>query len=78
MQVKDTRTPASEPAAGADSAPAAQTEKNVNRVMLVNGAASISDLVAGLNEMGASPDDLIAVLKSLKASGALIAELEVQ
>ena len=35
--------------------------------MLVQGSASIADLVAGLNEMGASADDLIAVLKSLKA-----------
>ncbi len=79
VEVKDTRKPASDPA-GPDAlaAPApAEKEKNKNKVMMVNGAASISDLVAGLNDMGASPDDLIAVLRSLKASGALLAELEV-
>jgi flagellar P-ring protein precursor FlgI len=79
VEVKDTRKPASDPGAGGDGAPApaAQGEKNKNKVMMVNGAASISDLVAGLNDMGASADDLIAVLRSLKASGALLAELEV-
>ncbi len=74
VEVKDTRKPASE---GQSEAAAAPAEKNKNRVMLVNGAASISDLVAGLNEMGATADDLMAVLKSLKASGALVAELEI-
>jgi flagellar P-ring protein FlgI len=79
VEVKDTRKPASDPAGpDAIAAPApAEKEKNKNKVMMVNGAASISDLVAGLNEMGASADDLIAVLRSLKASGALLAELEV-
>ncbi len=75
VEVKETRAPASEdPAAMAAAGP---TEKNKNKVMLVQGSASISDLVAGLNDMGASADDLVAVLKSLKASGALLAELEI-
>lgn len=81
VEVKNTRAPASDsgPADPAAAAPprAEEKEKNKNRVMLVSGVASISDLVAGLNEMGASSDDLISVLKSLKASGALLAELEV-
>ncbi len=71
VEVKNTRSPA------ADEPSAPKAEKNKNKVMMVNGSASISDLVAGLNEMGASPDDLIAILKSLKSSGALLAELEI-
>lgn len=77
VEVKNTRKPAAEGGATPEAAGAA-TEKNKNRVMMVNGSASIADLVAGLNEMGATADDLMAVLKSLKASGALVAELEVQ
>ncbi len=74
VEVKSTRVPAAE--GGAEAAPAGG-EKNKNRVMMVNGLANISELVAGLNEMGATSEDLISVLKSLKASGALLAELEV-
>lgn len=72
VEVKSTRSPANE------EPNASKSEKNKNKVMMVNGSASISDLVAGLNEMGATPDDLIAILKSLKSSGALLAELEIQ
>ena len=83
VEVKDTRAPAAvaDPNAVAGAAAplvVAPAEKNKNRVMMVNGSASISELVAGLNDMGASADDLIAVLKSLRSSGALLAELEVQ
>lgn len=79
VEVKNTRAPAStDPAAASQpGTPQAPVEKNKNKVMLVNGSANISDLVAGLNEMGASAEDLIAVLKSLRSSGALLAELEV-
>lgn len=41
------------------------------------GGATLSELVAILNETGATPDDLITLLRSLKASGALQADLEV-
>ena len=45
--------------------------------VLINGAATLSDLVAGLNALGVSPRDLIAIIESLQRSGALQAELEV-
>ncbi len=50
-----------------------EEQRNLN---LVEGA-TLQELVDGLNAIGASPRDLISILKNLKASGALYAELEV-
>lgn len=46
-------------------------------VMLLAGSASLADVVKALNSIGATPQDLLAILQALKASGALRAELEV-
>ena len=46
-------------------------------LVLVPGSASIGDVVAGLNAIGATPRDLIAILQAIKRAGALQAELEV-
>lgn len=46
-------------------------------VMLVKGSASLAEVVKALNSIGATPQDLLAILQALKASGALHAELEV-
>jgi flagellar P-ring protein FlgI len=46
-------------------------------VMLLKGSASLADVVKALNSIGATPQDLLAILQALKASGALHAELEV-
>jgi len=40
-------------------------------------AAQLSDVVRALNSLGATPQDLLAILQALKAAGALNAELEV-
>ena len=40
----------------------------------VNGGASLAEVVAGLNALGVSPRDMIDILKSIKAAGALHAE----
>jgi flagellar P-ring protein precursor FlgI len=37
----------------------------------------VQDLVQGLNAIGATPRDLISILRTLKAAGALHADLEV-
>ena len=37
----------------------------------------LSDVVRALNSLGATPQDLLAILQAIKASGALNAELEV-
>ncbi|ETX29682.1 flagellar basal body P-ring protein FlgI [Roseivivax isoporae] len=41
----------------------------------VSAGASLSEVVAGLNALGVSPRDMIDILKSIKAAGALHAEL---
>ncbi len=46
-------------------------------VMLLKGGATLADVVKALNSIGATPQDLLAILQALKASGALRAELEV-
>ncbi len=46
-------------------------------MMLLKGSASLADVVKALNSIGATPQDLLAILQALKASGALRAELEV-
>lgn len=48
------------------------------KVMLMEKSATIADLVGSLNEMGASADDLVALIQSLKSSGALVAEVVIQ
>ncbi|MBI4246967.1 MAG: flagellar basal body P-ring protein FlgI [Candidatus Rokubacteria bacterium] len=45
-------------------------------LVVVPGGASIGDVVAGLNAIGATPRDLIAILQAIKRAGALQAELE--
>jgi Flagellar basal-body P-ring protein len=47
-----------------------------NRLMLMEGA-TLQELVDGLNAIGASPRDLISIIRTLKAAGALYADLEV-
>jgi flagellar P-ring protein precursor FlgI len=51
-------------------------EEEAARLSIVEGAVTIEDLVRGLNAMGVTPRDLIAILQAIKASGALSAELE--
>lgn len=62
-------------APGAAAAPTAEGGKS-KRVMLMNQGSNISEIVQHLNEMGASPDDLVALLQSLKSAGAIMADLE--
>ncbi len=53
----------------------AQEEKG--RTVTLRDGASVEEIVKGLNELGASPRDIIAILKAIKAHGALQAELEI-
>ncbi len=52
-------------------------EKGRQFVTLKNGA-SLASLVSGLNALGVTPRDMIAILQSIKTAGALQAEIEVQ
>lgn len=46
-------------------------------MFLLNGGASLSDIVKAVNAVGASPSDLVEILEALKQAGAMRAELEV-
>jgi len=43
----------------------------------VPGGTTLSDVITGLNALGITPNDLIDILKTIKAAGALHAEFVV-
>ena len=47
------------------------------KVLEMESGVTLGELVRGLNSIGVTPRDLIAILQSIKAAGALQAELEV-
>jgi flagellar P-ring protein precursor FlgI len=51
-------------------------EEEDARLNVVEGPVTIEELVQGLNSMGVSPRDLIAILQAIKVAGALSAEME--
>jgi flagellar P-ring protein precursor FlgI len=53
-----------------------QVQEQGGQVHLVPDGASIGDVVAALNALGATPRDLIAILQAIQRAGALDAELE--
>jgi flagellar P-ring protein precursor FlgI len=46
-------------------------------LILLHPGVSLGELVAGLNALGVTPQDLIAILQAVQAAGALHAELEI-
>jgi flagellar P-ring protein precursor FlgI len=48
-----------------------------DRVGILDSGASVGDLVQALNKLGVSPKDLITILQSIKAAGALHGDLEI-
>lgn len=50
------------------------TEEN-NRMFLFDPGVSLGEIVRAVNEVGAAPGDLVAILEALKQSGSLKAEL---
>lgn len=46
-------------------------------LIAINGAPTLQEVVRALNALGATPQDLLAILQAIKAAGALNAELEV-
>ncbi|KQN74279.1 flagellar basal body P-ring protein FlgI [Devosia sp. Leaf64] len=46
-------------------------------LQVINESVTLQELVDGLNALGISPRDLIAILQAIKATGALQAEIEV-
>ncbi|MES2552914.1 MAG: flagellar basal body P-ring protein FlgI [Pseudomonadota bacterium] len=51
--------------------------KEPGKVMQLGAGATLSDVVKALNAIGATPQDLLAILQAMKASGSLRADLEI-
>jgi len=69
------------PFSNGDTTVVPRTDLNINMVnsdlAVVKESVSLQQLVDGLNALGISPRDLIAILQAIKASGALQADIEV-
>lgn len=72
IEITDERSPSSEGGAEGEAA------KKDHKLVVMKKGASIAEIASSLNEMGASSEDLISLLQALKASGALMAEIEMQ
>ena len=66
---------------GADTVVVPQQNTDVvegdSKIVLMRGGTTIGTLIQGLNSIGVTPRDLISILQSIKAAGALHAELEI-
>ena len=47
------------------------------RLVEMEEGVTLGDLIKGLNNVGATPQDMIAILQAIRAAGALQAELEI-
>jgi len=54
-----------------------EIKKDPGKVLNVKGGASLAEVVKAMNSIGATPQDLLAILQALKAAGSLRAELEI-
>ncbi|MEN3366158.1 MAG: flagellar P-ring protein FlgI [Burkholderiales bacterium] len=54
-----------------------EISKEPGKVMLLKSGTSLADVVKALNAIGATPQDLLAILQAMKAAGSLRAELEI-
>lgn len=52
-------------------------EEKGKQFLTVGSGASLASLIAGLNALGLTPRDMISILQTIKAAGALQAEIEV-
>lgn len=54
-----------------------QIQQAPGKLIQLPAAAQLADVVRALNSLGATPQDLLAILQAIKSAGALNAELEV-
>ena len=52
-------------------------EEKGRQFLTVKSGASLATLVAGLNALGVTPRDMISILQTIKAAGALQADIQV-
>ena len=84
LTIKITKTrDVSQPLPFSQGRTAAPPQTNVNakeangNLLVLPSTASVGDVVAALNSVGASPRDIITILQAMKAAGALHANMEV-
>ena len=70
------------PLAAGDTTVTPQTQVSIQeekgkQLIVVNEGASLANLVAGLNALGVTPRDMISILQTIKAAGALQADIQV-
>jgi flagellar P-ring protein precursor FlgI len=54
-----------------------QVKQDPGSIINMKAGTQLADVVKALNSLGATPQDLLAILQALKAAGSLNAELEV-
>ncbi|MGE8441199.1 MAG: flagellar basal body P-ring protein FlgI, partial [Comamonas testosteroni] len=54
-----------------------QVKQEPGKVINMPNSPQLTDVVRALNSLGATPQDLLAILQAIKAAGAMDAELEV-
>jgi flagellar P-ring protein precursor FlgI len=54
-----------------------EIKQEAGKLIQIPAAAQLADVVKALNSLGATPQDLLAILQAIKSAGALNAELEV-
>lgn len=52
-------------------------KKDSDRIMVMEESVNVGDIVKAMNRLGVSPKDLITILQSIKAAGALHGDLEI-
>jgi flagellar P-ring protein precursor FlgI len=57
--------------------PTIDIKSEPGKLIQIPAAAQLADVVKALNSLGATPQDLLAILQAIKSAGALNAELEV-
>lgn len=55
----------------------ASAKKDGDRLMLMEESVNVGDVVKTMNKLGVTPKDLITILQSIKAAGALHGDLEI-
>ncbi|MBF0610197.1 MAG: flagellar basal body P-ring protein FlgI [Magnetococcales bacterium] len=75
-QPEETPKPATQRAAAGQQAQR-PVQEEIARLMEMDEGVTLADLVNGLNKVGATPKDLIAILQAIKSAGALQAEIEI-
>jgi flagellar P-ring protein precursor FlgI len=55
----------------------AAAKKDGERLMIMDESVNVGDIVKSMNKLGVTPKDLITILQSIKAAGALHGDLEI-